>query len=139
MARQISPRLAALSAAAILAAFGAGYALTEPIAETMAPPVAVPHSHFTDPADLRYRDGAYSGTGTSAFGDVTVSVIVRQQRIAAVSITACTTSYSQRWIDGLPDEAVARQSAGVDVVSGATYSSTAFHDALRQALGQARL
>jgi uncharacterized protein with FMN-binding domain len=134
MARQISPRLAALSAAAILAAYGAGYALTEPVAETMAPPVAVPHTHFADPANQRYRDGSYTATGTSAFGDVTVAVTIRHQRIAAVQIADCTTSYSQRWIDGLPAEAVARQSAGVDVVTGATYSSTAFHDALRQAL-----
>jgi uncharacterized protein with FMN-binding domain len=42
-----------------------------------------------------------------------------------------------RDIAGLPSQVVQRQSAQVDIVSRATYSSEAFKDAVAQALSQA--
>jgi uncharacterized protein with FMN-binding domain len=67
-----------------------------------------------------------------------VAVTVQSGRIAAVDITDCRTQYPESFIDGLPAQVVARQSAQVDLVSGATYSSRAFQSAVSQALAQAR-
>ncbi len=129
----MSRPLIALSAGAILAAYGAGYALTQPVASQLGPT-----STFTQAAtSSNYRDGVYVATGASIFGDVTVAVKIQQHKIANVQITATTTSYSESWIDGLPAQALARQGANVDTVSGASYSSQAFRDAVQQALQQA--
>ncbi|MFC6604217.1 FMN-binding protein [Ectobacillus funiculus] len=46
--------------------------------------------------------------------------------------------YSESDIAGLPDEVIQRQSANVDFVSGATYSSQAFTDAIQDALNNAK-
>lgn len=132
MARKASRKLVALSASAILAVYGTGYVLSLPAATHLA---ALGNSTL-DP-QRSYRDGTYTGTGSSDFGDVTVSVTIKHRRIAAVAIIHVTTSYAERWIDGLPSAAVSHQSAAVDAVSGATYSSRAFQDAVVQAIMQA--
>ena len=85
-----------------------------------------------------YADGTYSGTGTSRFGNVTVSVTVSGGKITNVQITKVTTSFPESRIASLPAAVVASQSASVNVVSGATYSSTAFEQAVQQALSQAQ-
>lgn len=85
-----------------------------------------------------YRDGSYQGTGTSRFGDVTVTVTVQGGRISGVALTRVTTKYPASRIAGLPAQVVARQSAQVDRVTGATYSTQAFQGAVQQALSQAR-
>ena len=85
-----------------------------------------------------YRDGTYTGQGASRRGDVWVSVDVQGGQIASVTITRSTLQYPVRDIAGLPAQVVQRQSAQVDTVSRATYSSQAFRAAVTQALGQAR-
>ena len=47
--------------------------------------------------------------------------------------------YPQYYTDGLPDEVVQSQSAQVQNVSGATYSTDAFKDAIQDALNQAQI
>ena len=89
-------------------------------------------------AQAAYRDGTYSGQGTSRRGDVWVQVQVAAGRIANVSITRSTLQYPLRDIAGLPQQVVDRQSAQVDVVSRATYSSMAFRQAVTQALTSAQ-
>jgi uncharacterized protein with FMN-binding domain len=83
------------------------------------------------------KDGTYTGQGTSRRGDVWVSVDVQSGRIATVTITRSTLQYPLRDIAGLPDQVVQRQSAQVDIVSRATYSSQAFRTAVSQALSKA--
>jgi uncharacterized protein with FMN-binding domain len=85
-----------------------------------------------------YKDGTYTGQGTSRRGDVWVQVQVAGGRISNVSITRSTLQYPLRDIAGLPQEVVDRQSAQVDVVSRATYSSMAFRQAVTQALSSAK-
>lgn len=84
-----------------------------------------------------YKDGTYSGHGTSRRGDVWVDVTVGGGRITSVKITRSTLQYPLRDIADLPDEVVQRQSAQVDIVSRATYSSQAFRGAVSQALSSA--
>ncbi len=84
------------------------------------------------------KDGTYTGVGTSRRGDVHVSVTVQGGRIANVNITGATTQYPTRFIAGLPGQVVSRQSAQIDIVGGATYSSLAFRGAVQQALQRAQ-
>jgi uncharacterized protein with FMN-binding domain len=85
-----------------------------------------------------YHDGAYQGYGQSRRGDVQVQVAIQGGRIVNVAITQTTTQYPESLIDGLPAEVVARQGYQVDRIAGATYSTRAFQDAVRQALAQAQ-
>jgi uncharacterized protein with FMN-binding domain len=64
-------------------------------------------------------------------------VTIQGGRIASVTITRATTQYPVSDIAGLPNQVVQRQSAQVDVVSGATYSATAFRSAVTQAPSKA--
>ena len=84
-----------------------------------------------------YTDGTYTGQGTSRRGDVWVQVQVTGGRIANVTITRSTLQYPLRDIAALPQQVVQRQSAQVDLVSRATYSSQAFRGAVSQALASA--
>jgi uncharacterized protein with FMN-binding domain len=76
--------------------------------------------------------------GTSRRGSVQVSVTIQSGRIASVTIGRVSTEYPVSDIARLPNEVVSRQSAQVDVVSGATFSSIAFRGAVQQALQQAQ-
>jgi|SRR5579859_3877705 len=84
-----------------------------------------------------YKDGTYTGSGTSRRGGVVVSVVVLGGRIDSVTITQSSLQYPLRDIAGLPAQVVQRQSAQVDTVSRATYSSQAFRGAVAQALSKA--
>jgi uncharacterized protein with FMN-binding domain len=88
-------------------------------------------------ATAAYKDGTYTGQGTSRRGGVSVSVTIQGGRIQNVTITGVTTEYPVSRIASLPAEVVARQSAQVDRVSGATYSTQAFQQAVQQALAKA--
>lgn len=85
-----------------------------------------------------WRDGVYTGYGTSRHGDIEASVEIRGGRIVDAKITQCLTRYSCSWIDNLPRQVVDRQSADVDYVSGATQSSNAFYYAIAEALNKAK-
>ena len=152
MAQKTPPRLLALSASAVAAIYLAGYVATGGAAVTQAaaaPVVATVASVaratatpaltvVSQSAAGVYRDGTYSGSGTSRRGGFEVAVTVVGGRITDVVITRATTQYPASRIAALPGQVVARQSAQVDRVSGATYSVQAFQQAVQQALAQAR-
>jgi uncharacterized protein with FMN-binding domain len=85
-----------------------------------------------------YKDGTYSGWGTSRHGDIEASVLIKDGRIAAAIISQCLTRYSCSWIAALPGQVTARQSPEVDFVSGATESTNAFYYAVVEALKKAK-
>jgi len=85
-----------------------------------------------------YKDGTFNGTGTSRFGNVELAVTVQGGKITGVELTKVATKYPASRIAALPGQVVARQSAQVDNVSGATASSTAFRTAVQAALAQAK-
>jgi uncharacterized protein with FMN-binding domain len=86
----------------------------------------------------QYKDGTYSGWGTSRHGDIQATVVVDGGRIASAVITQCLTRYSCSVISMLPPQVAIRQSADVDYVSGATQSSNAFYYAVLEALSRAK-
>jgi uncharacterized protein with FMN-binding domain len=145
----MSRALVALSASAVAAVYLAGFVRTSAVdaglgqtaaatpnqgGRTIA--VAAPLPTATT-ATVGYRDGTYSGQGSSRRGDVWVNVDIQSGRIARVTITKSTLQYPVRDIAGLPDQVVQRQTSRVDTVSRATYSSQAFRDAVQQALSRA--
>ena len=86
----------------------------------------------------QYRDGTYSGWGTSRHGDIQATVVIEDGRIASATITQCLTRYSCSIIDRLQGQVVSRQSPEVDYVSGATQSTDAFYYAVVEALSKAK-
>ena len=106
---------------------------TTPTPARIATPTATPAPAGASGA---YRDGSYTGLGHSRHGDIGVTVVVHGGRITAAKISQCLTRYPCSMISALPGEVVARQSAKVDFVSGATDSSTAFQGAVMNALAK---
>ena len=125
-----------LSASAVLGVYAAGYVITEPGAGLLDQMVTASPPGIA--ATGRLRDGSYLGQGQSRFGAVYVTVAITQGRITQVWINAVTTTFPSQAIDGLRDQVVVRQSAAVELVSGATASSSAFVQAVRAALAQAQ-
>jgi len=95
--------------------------------------------------NLIYQDGTYSGSGVGNLGtsgDITVSVMIRDDIIVDIRITAFKddSDYFDPATDGARMIAamLSAQSPNVDGVSGATYSSDGLRAAVRAALNQAR-
>lgn len=85
-----------------------------------------------------FQDGTYTGKSTGRHGGLEVSVVIIRGHIVSADITLCQTRYSCSLIDGLRAQVIARQSATVDAVSGATDSVRAYQSAIASALAQAR-
>ena len=90
------------------------------------------------PAAQAYKDGSYTGWGTSRHGDIQATVVIENGRIASAVISQCLTRYSCSWVAHLQGQVVTRQSPEVDYVSGATQSTNAFYYAVVEALAKAK-
>jgi uncharacterized protein with FMN-binding domain len=108
-----------------------------PVAEAVAPP-AEPPAAPAAPPQPQYKDGTYSGWGTSRHGDIQATVVIEGGRISSAVISQCWTRYSCSWVSHLQGQVVTRQSPEVDWVSGATQSVNAFYYAVVEALNKAK-
>src|SRR5438477_8817719 len=106
MARKMPRRLVALSSSAIAAIYFAGFVATRsadagiPVGSadgsTSTPQSTATTTTITTTTTAQvpnvspYRDGTYSGTGTSRRGSVTVAVTVASGKISNVNITSVT-------------------------------------------------
>ena len=87
----------------------------------------------------------YTGPGVSdPFGNVQAAVTVSGNRISGVAITAPmgdprSSNINSQAIPLLRQETLQAQSANVNVISGATYTSQAYKQSLQAALNQAKL
>jgi uncharacterized protein with FMN-binding domain len=143
-----TPSVALTSTAAVptstpILVAGAAATATPPVAPTAVPTTAATTTTAasatatTSTAVSTFANGTYSGTGTSRFGNVNVSVTISGDKITNVQITSVTTKYPASRIAYLPAQVMQSQTANVNVVTGATYSSQAFKQAVQQALAQA--
>ena len=107
-------------------------------AQTATAPTANAQTANANAASAKFKDGEYTGYGTSRHGDVEVYVETTDGKITYVKISQCLTQYSCSWIEDLPRQVLARQSTRVDAVSGATQSANAFYYALVAALAKAK-
>jgi uncharacterized protein with FMN-binding domain len=108
-----------------------------PVAAAASTPAPQP-AQDTAAKSVGYKDGLYTGWGTSRHGDIQAYVEVKNGKIASAFISECLTQYSCSWIAKLPPQVVERQSPETDYVSGATQSSNAFYYAVLNALKQAK-
>ena len=92
----------------------------------------------TEKPAAKWKDGSYSGWGTSRHGDIQATVVIEDGHIIGASISQCLTRYSCSWISALPPQVISRQGANVDYVSGATQSTNAFYYAVLEALSKAK-
>jgi len=120
-----------------------------PVVATAAtvPPATLPKDSATKAAtdtatksdqSLGYKDGMFTGWGTSRHGDIQATVMIKEGKIVGAVISECLTQYSCSWISMLPQQVIDRQSAEVDFVSGATQSTNAFYYAVLNALKKAK-
>ncbi len=133
---------------AVSVAYAFWQSVSGPRAATLAP-VAMPASAPSRPMSNalgtgRYADGSYTGAATDAYyGTVQVKVSIQDGKLAEVAfLQHPDTQQNSRYVNGqamplLIQEAIQAQSAKVDGVSGATFTSQAFKQSLASALAQA--
>jgi uncharacterized protein with FMN-binding domain len=123
------------------AAVGQAAATTPPTTAAAGPPTGAGTS-TTAVAATRTVTGAAAQT---RYGPVQVEITVTNGQITAADAVVYPTQSSKdrqinaRAIPRLDQEAVAAQSAGVDTVSGATYTSVGYRTSLQSAIDQAGL
>ena len=90
-------------------------------------------------AETAYAPGSYTATAAGFGGNVTVTVTVDEHAILDVAVEGPseTAAIGGRAIASLPEAILAAGSSDVDVLSGATVTSTAILTALVAALAQA--
>ena len=84
-----------------------------------------------------YKDGVYLGWGSCRHGDIQASVLIQGGQIVATEVAQCLTRYSCSVLGNLPELIVAKQTPDAGFISGATESSSAFSDAVTDALSKA--
>lgn len=132
----VAPTMAAPTPAAVAPA--PAIPTPVPVAASVAPAPPAPQQPAPAPAAPKWKDGTYTGWGTSRHGDIQAAVVIEGGRIMAATIAQCLTRYSCNVIGRIPPEVAQRQSPEVDYVSGATQSVNAFYYAVVEALGKAK-
>jgi uncharacterized protein with FMN-binding domain len=102
------------------------------------------NSSNTSTQPTTYKDGTYTGSVADAYyGNVQVQVTVSGGKITNVKFLQYPNTHStsvminQQAMPYLQQEAVQAQSANVQIISGATFTSQAFQQSLQSALNQA--
>lgn len=92
----------------------------------------------------KYKDGAYTGDIIDAqYGNVQVKVIISNGKIIDVQFLdyphdrSTSQRINSRATPMLTSEAIAAQSANVDAITGASFTSAAFVESLQSALNKA--
>lgn len=86
-----------------------------------------------------YADGTYTGSAQGFGGIIEVQLVIENGKIVSAKATKAddeTPDYFEQ-AETIFDEVIKKQSADVDVVTGATYSSNGIINGLKQALEEA--
>lgn len=93
----------------------------------------------------QYKDGSYTGSVQDAFyGNIQVQAVISNGKISNVNFLQYPNdNRTSQYINSVADpmlaqEAIQKQSANVDIISGASASSQAFQASLADALSQAK-
>jgi uncharacterized protein with FMN-binding domain len=115
------------------------------VASPSASPPATPQTSAT-PSAPAAASGAFTGSDVpNRFGDVVVRVVIANghmtdvQAVRLPSDRALSAYISQQAGPLLREEALQAQSANIDIISGATYTSVSYAQSLESALRQAHL
>ncbi len=87
----------------------------------------------------QYQNGKFTGSGEGFGGTITVSVSIENDKIIGISVVSFSDD-EPYWSDGktVINRILSAQSANVDTVSGATFSSGGIIEAVRAALNSAK-
>ncbi len=89
-------------------------------------------------AQVPYDNGTYTGSGEGFGGTTKVSVTIKSHKITSISVISAEDDEPFLTnAKGLISTMIRKQSADVDVVSGATYSSKGIIEAVKNALKEA--
>lgn len=90
-------------------------------------------------AASRYADGVYEGEGTGFGGQIVVSVTIGEGAITDITVLSADGEDPAYYTlaESVLEEMLKTQSAQVDTVSGATFSSGGIIEAVEDALGKA--
>ena len=155
--RRLSNGLLALGSAAVAAVYAVGYASTQSSVDDLTAALDVPTASVgaavptvgpstagggaaagpRPAAKGAYVDGAYTGTGSSRHGSITVSVVIEGGEIVSAAVTDCETRYPCSDVNPLASEVLTTGGVPTNNVSGATDSSRAYRAAVTQALQKA--
>jgi Polyferredoxin len=94
----------------------------------------------TKTPNSKYKDGTYTGTGTGFDGATTkISVTIANGKITNIKTISNgdTPEFYSQASSGIIGKIISTQSASVDTVSGATFSSNGIISAVKNALNQA--
>ncbi|MBA2943761.1 FMN-binding protein [Paenibacillus sp. CGMCC 1.16610] len=129
-----------LCTTAIGVIYSVGYITTETQAVLSQPQKQIQTNTHTVNSQVKsqYKSGTFEGSGSNRRGSIGVKVTITNDKITDVEISHFAMHYSEKDVVGLPEEVIQKQSAQVQNVSGATYSTQAFQDAIENALTQAR-
>lgn len=88
-----------------------------------------------------YQDGSFTGTGAGFGGDIVVTLELSEDEITGITVMEASgeDSVYLASAEAIIEDILSAQSAEVDTISGATFSSTGIRDAVRDALEQARI
>lgn len=86
-----------------------------------------------------YEDGTYEGSGIGFGGEIRVEVVIEDGEITEIEILEAKDEDAAylTTAEAILDDIMKAQSAEVDTISGATFSSTGIRDAVTEALEQA--
>ncbi len=96
-------------------------------------------SEIIDDGATIYASGSYTCKGMGLNGDTVLKVTFSQDKITEIKIVSYEDDeewFTDAW--ALKDQIIETQSADVDVVSGATYSSNSIKTAVKDAMQQAK-
>lgn len=103
-----------------------------------------PASNLPANSNTSYKDGSFTGSIADAYyGNLQVAVTISGGKITDVKFLqypdthATSVDINQQAMPYLKQEAMQTQSANVQIVSGATFTSQAFQQSLQSALSQA--
>lgn len=111
----------------------------EVLAEQAARDAAQSSAAFAEEVLGPYQDGSYTASAQGFGGDITVTVTIEGGYLADISVDDAAgedTAYFSM-AEAILDDIMAAQSAEVDTVSGATFSSTGLKNAVAAALEEA--
>ena len=93
----------------------------------------------------QYKDGSYTGTTSSnRYDDIQVAIVISGGKITAITTPTLrgesghSTQINSYAVPQLKTQAIAAQSASIDGVSSASYTTEAYVSSLQSALDQAK-
>ncbi|MHB9138104.1 MAG: 4Fe-4S binding protein, partial [Victivallaceae bacterium] len=102
--------------------------------------VAAGANSAANPAEVRYKDGVYTGKakGYDTSKDISVQITVKNGRIINVKVLECCDDSPQSALTDIPNRIIAAQSTEkIDAVTGATFTSKGIMNAVKNALAAA--